>query len=188
MFAQEQINVEVFPLTDVKIYDDMPQIKQNKLNVEVYLKSGELYLDFESKLDAAKFYQIAIQTLTGKSLATRSAEKVKDGIGLVDDTLGISTVDTVKSVLENGLVGSIFSGFKKNKPTSYETKTTSAVNDVAEIAKDVISESRAIAADKKDKLTYDEQVAAINKMKSLLDAGILTQEEFDAKKKEILGL
>lgn len=35
---------------------------------------------------------------------------------------------------------------------------------------------------------YEEQIDALSKMKALLDAGILTQEEFDAKKKEILGL
>ena len=33
----------------------------------------------------------------------------------------------------------------------------------------------------------DEQVAALEKLKKLLDAGILTEEEFEAKKKLILG-
>ena len=42
--------------------------------------------------------------------------------------------------------------------------------------------------DDKKELTYEEQVDALNKMKTLLDAGVLTQEEFDAKKKQILGL
>lgn len=36
--------------------------------------------------------------------------------------------------------------------------------------------------------TLEDQVEAIKKFKELLDAGILTQEEFDAKKHEILGL
>ena len=188
MFAKEQINVEVFSLTDIKIYDDMPQVKQNKINVEIYLTFGEIYLDFHSKLEAAKFYQVAIQTLTGKSLATRGAEKVKDGIGLVDDTLGINTVDTVKGVLENGLAGTLFSGFKKSKSASSNSNNSSTVKEVAEIAKDVIKETRSNSPDKKEQLTYEEQIDALNKMKALLDAGILTQEEFDAKKKEILGL
>lgn len=34
----------------------------------------------------------------------------------------------------------------------------------------------------------DDQIANVKKLKDLLDAGILTQEEFDAKKKEIMGL
>lgn len=188
MFAKEQINVEVLSLADIKIYDNMPQIKQNKINVEIYLTSEEIYFDFRSKHEAAKFYQIAIQTLTGKSLATRGAEKVKGGIGLVDDTLGISTVDTVKGVLENGLAGTLFSGFKKSKPMTSKNSNSSTAKEVAEIAKGVIKETRSNNSDKKEQLTYEEQIDALNKMKALLDAGILTQEEFDAKKKEILGL
>ncbi|MGM9683402.1 MAG: SHOCT domain-containing protein [Eubacteriales bacterium] len=186
MFAKEQPNVEVFPLDDVKVYDGMPQVKHNKINIEIYLTSGEIYVDFNSKLDALKFYQTAIQTLTGKSLATRGAEKVKGGIGLVDDTLGISTVDTVKGVLENGLAGTLFSGFKKKKLTV--GNNTSTVKEVSEATKEIIKEAKGNSTDQKEKLTYDQQIDALNKLKALLDAGILTQEEFDAKKKEILGL
>ena len=37
-------------------------------------------------------------------------------------------------------------------------------------------------------LSLDEQIEALTKLKSLLDAGILSQEEFDRKKKEIMDL
>jgi len=37
-------------------------------------------------------------------------------------------------------------------------------------------------------LSLDEQIDAVKKLKELLDVGILSQEEFDAKKKEIMGL
>ena len=37
-------------------------------------------------------------------------------------------------------------------------------------------------------LSLDEQLDALKKLKELLDAGILSQAEFEAKKKEILGL
>ncbi|WP_225049348.1 SPFH domain-containing protein [Lacticaseibacillus kribbianus] len=37
-------------------------------------------------------------------------------------------------------------------------------------------------------LSIDEQIETVRKLKSLLDAGALTQDEFDQKKKEILGL
>ena len=36
--------------------------------------------------------------------------------------------------------------------------------------------------------TYGEKGFVTTKLKELLDAGILTQEEFDAKKKQLLGL
>ncbi|MDR0513778.1 MAG: SPFH domain-containing protein [Coriobacteriaceae bacterium] len=37
-------------------------------------------------------------------------------------------------------------------------------------------------------MSVDEQIEAVKKLKELLDSGILTQEEFDIKKKEVLGL
>lgn len=37
-------------------------------------------------------------------------------------------------------------------------------------------------------LTFDQQVDAVKKLKDLLDAGILSADEFEAKKKQILGL
>ena len=40
----------------------------------------------------------------------------------------------------------------------------------------------------KPALSIDEQMDAVKKLKELLDVGILTQDEFAAKKKEILSL
>ena len=37
-------------------------------------------------------------------------------------------------------------------------------------------------------LSLDEQIEAVKKLKDLVDAGILSQDEFDAKKKEVMGL
>jgi predicted Zn-dependent peptidase len=37
-------------------------------------------------------------------------------------------------------------------------------------------------------LSVDEQIEILKKLKELLDTGILSQEEFDAKKKEIMGV
>lgn len=42
--------------------------------------------------------------------------------------------------------------------------------------------------DQGKKMSFDEQIDTLKKLKDLLDAGILTQEEFDSKKKEIMGL
>ena len=43
-------------------------------------------------------------------------------------------------------------------------------------------------AEAKQTMSFDDQVEMLKKLKGLLDAGILSQEEFDAKKKEIMGL
>ena len=37
-------------------------------------------------------------------------------------------------------------------------------------------------------VSIQEQISALKNLKELLDAGILTQEEFDNKKKQILGM
>ena len=39
-----------------------------------------------------------------------------------------------------------------------------------------------------DKPSIDSQVETLKKLKELLDAGILTRDEFDAKKRQVLGL
>ena len=40
----------------------------------------------------------------------------------------------------------------------------------------------------KQSMSIDEQIETVKKLKELLDAGILSQEEFDAKKSEVMGL
>ena len=37
-------------------------------------------------------------------------------------------------------------------------------------------------------MNIEQQIDAVKKLKELLDIGVLTQQEFDAKKKDILGL
>jgi membrane protease subunit (stomatin/prohibitin family) len=43
-------------------------------------------------------------------------------------------------------------------------------------------------AQPKNSMSFDEQIETLKKLKELLDAGILTQEEFDNKKREIMGM
>lgn len=47
---------------------------------------------------------------------------------------------------------------------------------------------QAQAAPAEPQATQDDQIAQLEKLGKLKDEGILTQEEFDAKKKQILGL
>ena len=37
-------------------------------------------------------------------------------------------------------------------------------------------------------MSFDDQIEMLKKLKELADAGILSQDEFDRKKKEIMGL
>lgn len=49
-----------------------------------------------------------------------------------------------------------------------------------------IAQNLGPTAETKSKMSLDEQIETLKKLKELVDIGILTQEEFDAKKKEIM--
>ena len=189
MFSKEQVNVETFPVEQIKVYNGVPQIKQKFMYVEIFMTCGEITIGFQSKKEASKFVDAAMQLLTGETTAERGANKVKGAIGLVDKTLGVNTVGAVKSVLENGVVGTILGGFgKKNASTK---KEGSVAEEVVESAKKLLEDKpaqEAVAEAKEIATPTDAQLESLKKMKDLVDAGVLTQEEFEAKKKQILGL
>ena len=95
----------------------------------------------------------------------------------MDDTLGINTVNTVKNMLENGMVGSAIGGIGKLTKAAKIAKTAKEIGQALDVP-----------AKQAQTVSYDEQLESLNKLKNLFDAGVLTQEEFDAKKKEILGI
>jgi membrane protease subunit (stomatin/prohibitin family) len=51
-----------------------------------------------------------------------------------------------------------------------------------------LNPQNASRSESKTQMSFNEQIEVVKKLKDLLDAGILSQDEFDAKKKEILGL
>ena len=117
------------------------------------------------------------------------AGKIKSAIGLADDTLGIDTIGTISGVMENGVVKSILGGTKSRQnaeSVSNNSGIIETVADVVEIAtgKDVPK----LNPNNKCEMSYDEKIDAVKKLKGLLDMGAITQEEFDAKKKDLLGL
>jgi len=185
LFSKGQIDVETYPIEEIKFYNNVPQIKQKDSRVEVFLSCGEVVVIFESMFEARKFVNAAMHLLTGKTMAQRGADRVKGAVGLVDDTLGISTVGVVKNALENGIAGSIIGGFGKKS-----SSPTSAVKEVVGLAKDLMGGKAmpetppAITTS----VSYDGELETLKKLKELVDAGVLTQEEFDAKKKQLLGL
>ena len=48
--------------------------------------------------------------------------------------------------------------------------------------------AQGLTANPQDKSTVEKQVEVLKNLKELLDAGVLTNEEFEIKKKEVLGL
>lgn len=187
-FTKNQIEVETHSIKEIKFYNNIPQIKQKNSHVEIFLTSDEITVSFSSIFEAGKFVNAALHLLTGKTMAERSANKVKGAVGLVDNTLGINTIGTVKNVLENGIAHSLLGGFGKKVPSlKGETTVSKAVGIVKDLLEPQTSQgspSNSIPVS----APTDEQVKALKQMKELVDAGILTQEEFDAKKKQLLNL
>lgn len=190
LFSKEQVDLRSFPVKDMKVYNDVPQIKQHNCIVEIYLINTEITFNFYSKLEAYKFANAANKLLTGKSMSERGAEKVKGAVNLVDDAFGISTVGAIKSVVENGVIGSVFGGF--GKKAQAQTKGGNALTGVLSVTKGLLgkktNEEESPKIEASPAMAIDAQIETLKKLKDLLDTGIITQEEFDVKKKQIMGL
>lgn len=186
VFSQEQVIVETHPIEEIKIYNGVPQIKQKNTVVEIYFTNEEKSVSFFSKHELHKFVNTANRLLTGKSMAVRGADKVKSAVNLVDDTLGVNTIGAVKTIVENGVVGAVFHGLGKQhcsqKDETVFKQVVSATMDSLE-PKEFPQKSS-----EKEAMPVDKQIEMVKKLKELLDAGIINQEEFDTKKKEIMNL
>ena len=71
-------------------------------------------------------------------------------------------------------------------------KSIDALTEVASVTKGLLgiktSEEESTKSVNNIEMSIDDQIEAIKKLKELLDCGILTQEEFDIKKKRIMGI
>lgn len=101
-----------YPLSDIKIFEEQPQIKFYNDTVEVYLLNEVLVLLIQDKKQAKEFSAAIFKQLTGKSAYERNTEKVGHAIGVIDKTFGINTVQSVKEILTDG-IGSKFNIFGK---------------------------------------------------------------------------
>lgn len=196
VLAKEEKEFTTYPVEDIKIYEGKPQIIQKGKNVKILFLSQELDLVFDSIIEVKKFNMAATKLVTGKSASARGSEKVKNAINIIDDTLGIDTVGTAKTVLERGVVGSLVGGVgKKSRSGGSRSKAEKAIEAIGVVSEVVQKKSNNETkqaevpelTDSTEK-SHDEQIATLKKFKDLFDAGIITEEEFAEKKKEILGL
>ena len=175
LFEKAQFEVFEFSIGDIKVYHNEPQVKQKGLFVEVFMRDREIVFAFESKRDAHKFVVACLDLLTQKTSFERSASKVKDTVAVVDDALGVDTVGAVKTG-----VGGFFKGVVGAK------KGAGIAKGLLGAIQDVVSAPPAKSEQKQ--LSSNDQLETLQKLKQMLDEGIITQEEFDKKKKEILGM
>lgn len=109
VFKKEHELIDIIQLDNVKIYNDMAQVKQKSNTVEIQADKN-IKLTFNGMIEARKFTGKIIDAVTGTTLAKRSSEKIKSAFNMVDDTLGLDTRETVKGVIENGVTGTLIHG------------------------------------------------------------------------------
>lgn len=199
VFKKDEVTTFIYPVAEIKVYNGVPQITQKKGKITVYLLNGELNFSFYSNSKAVKFMGKMTDLITGKSIAQRGAGKVKNAIGLVDDTLGINTMGTLSSAIENGFVKTLFKGIGGNDEEQggeKESLASEAISTVANVTSAVlqaktgnqIADGSNSNTNLSGELTFDQRIENVKKLKELLDMDIITQEEFDIKKKELLSL
>ena len=173
IFRKIKTKIERYEVKNVKIYKDIPQVNQKGECVEIYFVEGKKELLFDKKNNAHKFTTKLLELITDKTKFERGAEKVKNTISVIDDTLGISVIGTVANVVNNGIVGVIGKTVSNGKKIS----VLGAPKEVLKL-KELDS----------NQPTAEQQIETIKKLKELLDEGAITQEEFDVKKKEVMGI
>jgi len=169
--SHESIQVETFPVREVKVYNQVPQVKQLGGKVELYTLTRQMMIDFGNILIAYKFVGLMYDLLTGQTAAQRNAGKVREAMDVLDGALGIKTVDAVAGLVGKSAPGAILGGLAKI------ALQQTAAQPPANTAPGVKSAA----------LSLDEQMEALKKLKGLLDNGIITQAEFEAKKAQVMN-
>jgi len=114
-FKKETILIDILPLSEVKFYGEVAQIKQKGSFVEIQTKQKNVTFTFSGLLDARKFTGKAIDAVTGTTVAERSSERVKGAFDIIDDTLKMDTRETIKSALSQGIKGTLINGLNPKK-------------------------------------------------------------------------
>ncbi len=83
-------HVETYSVKDVKIYDEKVQVIRRKNIVDIYMKTGELFLNFDKEKEAKLFCDTALRLISGESKFVRSVKRVKKEIHETDEALNIN--------------------------------------------------------------------------------------------------
>lgn len=102
LFGKDEVIVEDYPVNEIKMYNNLPHFKVKGTVAEIYLLSTDKEIKFASKSELHDFINTANRLLTKKTKVERCAEKIKNTINLIDDTLGVKTVESVTNAVKDG--------------------------------------------------------------------------------------
>jgi len=116
LFSKEEVSVDTYPVCEIKWYKGTPQLIKKGNLVELYLLHDEVEFEFASGNEARKFVNVSLTLLTNKTSFERNAEKLKNTISMVDNSLGIDSVKLTGNIIKSGTIGKttnvIGKGFK----------------------------------------------------------------------------
>ena len=98
VFAKEETYVQIYPVSDVKIYEKKPQIKIKDLMTEIYFLSGEKVFKFFSEVEQTEFVAEVQKLFEKKSAVGKGLEKAKSALKNVGNMIGEKNVEKVKTV------------------------------------------------------------------------------------------
>lgn len=178
IFGRGEVEIESFPVSDIKIYNGEPQIKNNGGEVKVFFTDHEEELTFDERKKARQFTNTAFKLITGKDLGDRGADAVRSGIAKIDSALGINTTDTVVGIIENGMIKSIVGGIKGKRGSKGSS------SEAVDMAKKLLAART--EKEKPKEIKSADVTEKLKQLKDLLDSGIITQDEFETKKQELM--
>lgn len=154
------------------------------------LKSGDLSIKGVGK---------GIAKTTGKSVMGGFVDNLLDDIGVHDiqdsfTEIGNEFRDLVglKHKMTHSERRALEEKAEKRKKQEIERKKKEAYNNQVEQARQSIvkkkAEEEVVQEQKNVNSSFEDNIELLKKLKELLDVGIITQEEFDAKKKQLLDL
>lgn len=111
----------------------------------------------------------AQKKMIGQTVQTIALDNVNDITFSAGVLLGVITIDTVREIVN----------------VAVDKLTAKNINDSIHEA---LLKSKSLATEPVASVPADDFADQLMKLKSLVDSGIITQDEFDAKKKQILGI
>lgn len=115
VFVNNNDEINVYPVEDIKVYQNLPQLKAKGKDIEIYFLNEIIEFSCKSKLQTNKFIEEVRKLVTGKSKFQRKTEKFKENIDIVNNTLGIDCVSLAENLIVNGIThtSGISKGIKK---------------------------------------------------------------------------
>lgn len=89
---------QIFSVNEIKVYDNKIQILRKKNTIEIYHKSGEIYLKFELEKNAKEFCDKVLKIHSGYTKFVRSVKTAEKVIKDNTEPLGINAKQTAKVV------------------------------------------------------------------------------------------